>query len=271
MSEIVQQKVYVTQGNKVVQKNVLDLSPAENQKISEEMDTFLHVARQLNPDFNDEDMQGIIERVDASGRAADDVMSYTFAHNEIRREARQRMEDEIKAREQASQSVAREAQLQAEREEYLRPADRAEVARQPKNQNLPDQPASPVPPREYTDSEIDKMSCDDMIKNGVASRRRTIEDLQGSSGQFFRPETRPERAAEYRKRKDLMKPLAEILGQKPRSRKIKFSPEEMAARAYRQGVVAQNESERRKLAADLERVREEQEEKRHNAKKQRRS
>jgi hypothetical protein len=63
------------------------------------------------------------------------------------------------------------------------------------------------------------------------------------------------------------------LGSKTRSRKIKFSPEEMAARAYRQGVVAQNESERRKLAADLARVREEQqeqhEEKRRNAKKRR--
>src|SRR5580704_2089146 len=98
--EIVQQKVYITVNGKVVQKNVLDLSPAENQKISEEMDTFLHVARQLNPDFNDEDMQGIIERVDASGRPADDVMSYTGAHHELRREARQRFEAEIRAREQ---------------------------------------------------------------------------------------------------------------------------------------------------------------------------
>jgi hypothetical protein len=269
MSEIVQQKVYVTQGNKVVQKNVLDLSPAENQKISEEMDTFLNVARQLNPDFNDEDMQGIIERVDASERAADDVMSYTFAHNEIRREARQRMEDEIKAREQASQSVAREAQLQAEREEYLRPADRAEVAREFQNQPGQNPPAKPSgPTREFTESELDAMSSADMIRHGLVSPgARQIEDMQGSSGQFFRPETRPERAREYRQRKDLMKPLAEIMGGKPRSRKIKFSAEELAAREYRKGVIASDEADRRKVKEDIGRAREEQAEKKRNAKK----
>lgn len=272
MSEIVQQKVYVTVGGEIVQKNVLDITPEENQNIRNAMDSFVSVTKQLNPDFNEDALQAVIEKVDAAKRPADDSMSYTFANNEMRREARKQFEAEITARDQQTRSIEREAQLKAEREEYLRPSDRSEVARQP-NQNLPDQPASPAPTREYTDAELDAMSSDDMVRLGIVSRGHRIEDRQGSSGHVFRPETSPQRTNEYRRRKDLMKPIAEIMGgsKGPRQRKHKFSAEELAAQEYRAQVIAQDQADRRKVKEDLERLREEQEEKRRNAKKQRRS
>ncbi len=266
--EIVQQKVFVTQGDKVIQKHVLDLTPDESGRISGAIDTFLSVKKQLNPNFADDALQPIIERVDASGRPADDVMSYTFADNEMRREARKQFEDEINAREQASQSVAPEAQRQADREEYLRPSNRAEVARQ-LQPNQPQVTAPAQPARQWTDEEIAAMTSEDMVRLGLVNRPgRRIEDRQGASGEVIRFEFQPDKVNEIRRRKDLMRPIAEVMAdRKAPKRPIKFSEEELASAQYRKQVLAQNDAERRKVKADIARVLEEQEEAKRNAKK----
>jgi len=245
--EIVKLKVYVTHGNKVVETTVLDLTPEECQNIRAAMDQFLSVTKQLDPDFPDTALQTVIERVDASGRPADDPMSYTFANNELRREARKQLEDAIKARERESQSVAREVQRQADREEYLRPSDRPEVARE-LQQNQPELGTSTRgPDREYTNAEIEAMSADEMVRCGIVNRPLRIDQRQGSSGVVLRPERAGER----------------------RERKIKFSSEELESQEYRKRVIANDQAERRKMNEDRRRALEAQEEKKWNERKRR--
>jgi len=157
------------------------------------------------------------------------------AEQSLRRKARERDEAEQRAREAAE----REAQRQAEREEYLRPADRGELARQlQQNQATPSGYTHPV--REYTDAEIDAMSSDDMRRLGIVACPLRVEERQGNSGTVLRPERTGER----------------------RDRKIKFSQEELAAQEYRKRVIAQDQSERRKVKQDLEQAQREKQEKR---------
>ena len=234
-----QQKVHLTLDGKVVTKNVLDLTLEEQQRISGAIDTFLFTTRLLTPNFDDAALQQIIEKVDVSGRPADDSLSYVFANNELRREARRRMEDEIKAREQASQSLLREEQRRAEREEYLQPSNRAEVARQLQvNQPHPVTETAP-PVRQWTDEEIDAMSSDDMVRYGIVTRNVRVEERQCSTGYVSHPQRTGVR----------------------RERRLKIPAEQLASEEYRKRVLAQDEAERRKVKADIQRALEEQQRK----------
>jgi len=84
------------------------------------------------------------------------------------------------------------------------------------------------------------MSSDDMRRLGIVACPLRVEERQGNSGTVLRPERTGER----------------------RDRKIKFSQEELAAQEYRKRVIAQDQSERRKVKQDLEQAQREKQEKR---------
>ena len=250
------QKLWLTQGNTVAQKAVLDLTPDEQQRIVEAEDTFARVQSMTGPPPTAEEMQTLREAVDAGGRAADDSMSYRFAHLEINRKARER--DAAEAAEQrAREADARAAErVQAERKEYLQPANRAEVARQfQENQPIPGTDTR-RPNREFTDAELDAMSGDDMVRLGLVHRPTVgVEDRQGATGIVLRSERTGERRRKINLTAGASSP---VLRSEQARRKIKVSAEELASREYRAGIIASDQADRRKVKADISRVLEEQ-------------
>ena len=260
MENDAKQKLWLMDGNAVVQKAVLDLTPDDQRRIGEAEDTFASVQAMTGPPPTAEEMQTLREAVDAGGMAADDSMSYRFAHLEINRKARER--DAAEAAEQrAREADARAAErVQAERKEYLQPANRAEVARQfQQNQPIPGTDTRP-PLRDYTDAELDAMSSDDMIRLGLINRPPTrVEDRQGATGIVLRTErTGSRRAPGIKLSGEELGGSGPVLRSEQARRKIKVSAEELASREYRAGIIASDQADRRKVKADISRVLEEQ-------------
>jgi len=156
-----------------------------------------------------------------------DNMSYNFAWQSLQRKEQAQKELERQAAEERAREAEREAQRKADREDYMRPADRGELARQLQQNHLTQN--APVPPtHQFTDAELDAMSSEDYRR--LVLRDIRVGDRQGTDGQVFRPERTGER----------------------RERKIKFSPEELAAQECRKQEIAKDVAERRKVKQDLE-------------------
>lgn len=240
-NEIPKQMVWLTEGNSVVAKAVLDLTDEEHARLRNAEDIYKYTCEQTASRVDDEEMQALIEAVDARHLPADDPTSFAIVSSEMRRKARERREAEIRA-------ADREAHLHAEREAYLRPSDRAQAARQLQRHHEPVGPIPTPPARVWTDAELDAMSAEDMVRHGIVTRSTRAEDRQGSSGMVLRPERTGER----------------------RERKIKFSEVELASQESRKQVIDRDKAERRKVKEDIERALDEQREQQERERKKRR-
>jgi hypothetical protein len=206
-------------------------NPERIQAIQNACQIFADVCR-CNPETapqSDDDMSEIIEGILRRNGDLADSLAYTIEWRAIREKRREaaRSETEREARdEDRRQTIA----------DYKLPSNRAETIRELRAGHTAPSPAGFVPTREYTDAEMSAMSSDDYRR--LVLGHLSIADRQGrGDGRTVREE-----------RNSLI--LADKVLNRAgisKTRSIKVSPEELAAREQRARAIAADRAERRKL------------------------
>lgn len=192
---------------------------------------FLDVCR-MHPETaprGEEDIDHVVNEILRQDRDLSDSVNYTLAWRAVRgrREEAARREAEAEAREQTRRQ---------EIEDYKRPSNRAETMSELRAGHTSASPAPFVPAREYSQEEIDHMSADNYRR--LVLGHVSIADRQGrGTGRSVQEE-----------RNSLI--LADKIMNRAgvrKTRSIKVSQEEVAAREQRAGAIAADQAERRRL------------------------
>jgi hypothetical protein len=191
---------------------------------------FYDVCR-MHPDSapRDEDLDDIMNELYAKNGDIYDSVAWQLAWQRVRA---QRQETERRETERDAQQQARTKEI----EEFKAPASRAEAMRDLRAGHTAPSPAEFVPTREYSEEEIDNMSSDAYRR--LVLGHVSIDDRQGrGTGRTVREERNALILA------DKVLNRAGI----SKTRSIKVSPEELAAREQRDRAIAQDKAERRRL------------------------